>query len=58
MLAHVHKPWPPLKSIAEFLYQAQVLGFSIPKEGTYCVIAGVFLLSLLSKRRTPEEPEP
>jgi hypothetical protein len=36
----------------------QVLSVSIPKEVTYGVIAGVFLLSLLSKRRTPKEPEP
>jgi hypothetical protein len=50
--------WIGVKLIAEFLYQMQVLGFSIPKEVTYGVIVGVFLLSLLSRRRTPEEPEP
>jgi YkoY family integral membrane protein len=56
--AYIIVGWIGVKLIAEFLYQEQVLGFSIPKEVTYGVIAGVFLLSLLSKRQTPEEPEP
>jgi YkoY family integral membrane protein len=56
--AYIIVGWIGVKLIAEFLYQEQVLGFSIPKEVTYGVIAGVFLLSLLSRRRTPEEPEP
>jgi YkoY family integral membrane protein len=55
--AYIIVGWIGVKLIAEFLYQEQVLGFSIPKEVTYGVIAGVFLLSLLSKRRTPEEAE-
>jgi hypothetical protein len=49
--------WIGVKLIAEFLHQEQILGFSIPKEVTYGVIGGVFLLSLLSRRRTPEEAE-
>jgi YkoY family integral membrane protein len=56
--AYIIVGWIGVKLIAEFLYQEQVLGFSIPKEVTYGVIAGVFLLSLLSRRRTPEEPVP
>ena len=56
--AYIIVGWIGLKLILEFLFQEQVIGFSIPKEVTYGVIAGVFLLSLLSKRRTPEEPQP
>jgi YkoY family integral membrane protein len=55
--AYIIVGWIGVKLIAEFLHQIQVVGFSIPLEVTYGVIAGVFLLSLLSKRRTPEEAE-
>lgn len=55
--AYIIVGWIGVKLIIEFLFQEQVIGFSIPKEVTYGVIAGVFLLSLLSKRRTPEETE-
>jgi hypothetical protein len=57
MPGHTHLTGTPLELIAEFLHQEQVFGFSILKEATYGVIAGVFLLSLLSRRRTPEETE-
>jgi YkoY family integral membrane protein len=56
--AYIIVGWIGVRLIVEFLHQQQVIGFSIPREVTYGVIAGVFLLSLLSKRRTPEEPEP
>jgi YkoY family integral membrane protein len=56
--AYIIVGWIGVKLIIEFLFQEQVIGFSIPKEVTYGVIAGVFLLSLLSKRRMPKEPEP
>ena len=55
--AYIIVGWIGVKLIIEFLFQEQVIGFSIPKEVTYGVIAGVFLLSLLSKRRTPEETD-
>jgi hypothetical protein len=58
MPGRMHTAGVPMELIAEFLWQEQVLGFSILKEATYGVIAGVFLLSLLSRRRTPEEPVP
>lgn len=56
--AYIIVGWIGAKLIIDFLYQQQIIGFSIPKEVTYGVIAGVFLLSLLSKRRTPEESGP
>jgi YkoY family integral membrane protein len=55
--AYIIVGWIGVKLIAEFLHQIQVVGFSIPKEVTYGVIVGVFLLSLLSKRRTPDEAD-
>jgi YkoY family integral membrane protein len=56
--AYIIVGWIGVKLIIEFLFQEEVIGFAVPKEVTYGVIAGVFLLSLLSKRRTSEEPAP
>ena len=56
--AYIIVGWIGVKLIIEFLFQEQVIGFSIPKEVTYGAIAGVFLLSFLSRRRILKEPGP
>jgi predicted tellurium resistance membrane protein TerC len=55
--AYIIVGWIGLKLILQFLHEEQMIAFSIPKEVTYGVIVGIFLLSLLSRRRTPEETE-